>query len=161
MAGAGAFGERPPAVPARHRADDEEAEAAALGADGDAGRNAVEAAEDPFQLRRRNADAVDRSRERRTRWSSSSSSATRIADVAGEYLTALSIRFQTAAFSSSPSPSTIGSDAGALDEVERLGPEVEARARQLDAFARDLREVQPDARRCAADASPCAPARST
>ena len=76
--------------------------------DRDIAGDAVEALEDPLQLGRRDADAavVDAHRDRARR---------RLVELdrdpaprAGEYLTALSTRFQTAAFSSSASPSTNG-----------------------------------------------------
>ena len=58
-AGAVALGERAAAVLPRDRSDDEQAETAALGAHRDAGRDAVEAPEDPLQLAGRDADAAD------------------------------------------------------------------------------------------------------
>ena len=104
---------RPPCLRG-HRSDDEQAEAAALGADGDAGRDAVEAPEDPLQIGRRDADAVIGHAHRDPRRLARRSEPHLDPDVvAGEYFTALSRRFQTAAFSSSPSPTTDRAAAGA------------------------------------------------
>ena len=84
-----------------HRADDEQAEPAALRRDRAKRRRAIEAAEDALQLGRRDPDAVvghaHRHAIRRQLLEPDPACGRRPV----EYLMALSIRFQTAAFSSS------------------------------------------------------------
>ena len=73
---------------------------------------------------------------------------------AGEYLTALSIRFQTAAFSSSASPTTIGArGCHALLVGQRLVGEMEPRPRRARRTRARARQGRPACARCAAAAS--------
>src|SRR5262249_9686433 len=134
-----ALRERPPAVLARDRADDEEAEAAALRAHRDAGGDAGGALEDALPLRGGDADAL-------------------VDDADGDALVfgvreldadaRVALRVLHGVVDQVPDGRLqlvgVAEDdraARALHVLERFVAEVEARARELDALARDLPEV--------------------
>src|SRR5215831_13056395 len=70
--------------------------------------------------------------------SGSSISSTRIFGSPWEYFTALSIRFQTAAFAQDNRPARL------RDVLECVGAEVEAHARKFHALFRDPAKIEPD-----------------
>src|SRR3954468_7827602 len=122
------------------RSHDEQAQAAALPADRDAGWNAVEAFKDPFELGRRNADAVIRHADgdivvmQRLELDDNLGITLRVLDRVVDEIPDRRLQLLGVA--------QHGGVRRVLDVLERLGGEVKARPRQLDALARELPQVE-------------------